>query len=46
MLYPLEIIGTIPAWNENYHGIMQIFVLYCILNQLKRTGVVAETETV
>lgn len=39
-----ELIGKSPSWNDNYHGIMQLFILYYVFTQLKRTGVLMETE--
>ncbi|MDB5287153.1 MAG: hypothetical protein JWR05_2102 [Mucilaginibacter sp.] len=40
-----ELMGNSPLWNDNFYGIMQLFVLYYIFNQLKKTGVLLEQET-
>lgn len=40
-----ELIGNSPLWNDNFYGMMQLFVLYYIFNQLKKTGVLLQQET-
>ncbi|GAB3938468.1 hypothetical protein GCM10028827_44530 [Mucilaginibacter myungsuensis] len=34
-----ELIGNAPLWQDNFYGVMQLFVLYYIFNNLKKTGV-------
>jgi uridine kinase len=39
-----ETIGCKPIWNKDYLGIMQLIVAYSIFAQLKRTGVIVDTD--
>lgn len=39
-----DITGFNPVWNDEYVGLMQLFVLYEIMTQLKRSGIVFKTE--
>ena len=40
-----EVMGSAPQWRGNYFGIMQIFVLFFILHQFRKTGNVIGVET-
>ncbi len=39
-----ETIGSTPGWGEDYLGVMQLIVSYYMFTQLKRTGVITDTE--
>lgn len=41
-----DLIGKSPIWMDNYYGIMQLFILYYVFTQLKRTGMLIETEII
>lgn len=39
-----DLIGNKPVWSDNFFGIMQLFVLYFMFNQLKSTGLLLQND--
>ncbi|MDP3667439.1 MAG: hypothetical protein Q8R50_12220 [Sediminibacterium sp.] len=39
-----DLTGSNPIWNPEYFGLMQIFILYQIMTQFKRNGMLLKTD--
>lgn len=39
-----DLTGSNPIWNAEYFGLMQLFILYQIMTQFKRNGMLLKTE--